>query len=57
MSRDSDLMNQVVDSLDKYRCSKHGLDFRSECLECRRQFKKWADEHGIKVIWCELEEE
>lgn len=43
--------NMVLDSLEKYRCSKHGLEYVSECPECRRQFERWAHEHNVNVIW------
>ena len=43
--------NRVLDSLEKYRCSKHGINYVSECRECRRQFERWAHENKVNVVW------
>lgn len=36
--------------LDKFACSKHGLDYDLACLECHDQFKKWVDEVKVSVV-------
>jgi len=53
MSSERERMEEVLDSLEKYWCSTHGLNYDSECPECRRNFREWARENKVKVIWIE----
>lgn len=45
------IKKEKTDSLERYRCSKHGLDYVSGCHECRNKFMKWAHEHDVNILW------
>lgn len=49
-------IEDVIDSLEKYRCSAHGVNYRSDCSECKRQFTLWAKDYNVNIIWVEREE-
>ena len=36
--------------LDKYACSKHGLDYEFTCTECHDQWQKWVEDNNINVV-------
>lgn len=36
--------------LDKYACSKHGLDYEFDCTECHDQWMKWGLEKKVTVV-------
>ena len=36
--------------LDKYACSKHGLDYDFTCPECHDQWQKWVNQANVTVV-------
>lgn len=36
--------------LDKYACSKHGLDYDFTCTECHDQWQKWVGQANVTVV-------
>jgi len=36
--------------LDKYACSKHGLDYDFNCTECHDQWQRWVSQANVTVV-------
>jgi len=36
--------------LDRYACSKHGLDYIFSCPECHDQWQRWVGQTDVTVV-------